>query len=93
MGGNHSTGGSMSDILWTNEQLKAAGINKRRLKSLVKKLRECSALMVEMGFEVYGQSGSGRLIHESRPTHDKYCNPDFGSVVADLGERFNGGDW
>lgn len=84
-------------ILWTDEQLKQAGIPKRKLASLVKRLRKCSAEMAEMGLHVYGASGSGNLIHKSRPTHTDeiggYGKPDTGSVVARVGNGFDGGDW
>jgi len=83
-------------IEWTDEQLAAAGINKRKLASLVKRLRKCSDDMRAMGFEVYG-NGTGHLVHSSRPTHvdapGGELRPDFGCVVASVGEGFNGGDW
>jgi hypothetical protein len=81
------------DIRWTDEQLKAAGIDKRKLKKLLRLLREAGVLMNTMSLEVYGESGSGNLIHRSRPTHDTSGKADLGSVVANVGFGFNGGGW
>lgn len=85
----------MSDgIEWTDEQLKEAKIHKGRLRSLARRLRKCSEDMQALGLEVYGASGTGHLVHHSRPTHTgRECEPDFGSVVANIGFGFNGGDW
>jgi hypothetical protein len=84
-------------INWTDEQLEEAGIDKKKLKSLVRRLRKCSIDMRELDLHVYGASGSGHLIHTSRPTHvdQRGTNgiADQGSCVADLGEGFDGGDW
>jgi hypothetical protein len=80
-------------IRWTRKQLDAAGVDKRRLAILHRKLTEASAMMLEMGFEVYGADGSGYLIHRSRPEHDKNGKADLEAVVADVGMGFNGGGW
>lgn len=84
-------------IEWTDEQLASAAIDKKKLASLVKRLRKCSADMRALGLYVYGASGSGNLVHNSRPTHiDRpglSSTPDFGCVVARVGEGFDGGDW
>lgn len=81
------------EIRWTDAQLKEAGIDKRKLKALAKKLEECSNQMEAMGLSVYGESGGGHLIHTSRPTHDRQYNADLGSVVAYVGQGFDGGGW
>lgn len=85
-------------IKWTDDQLKAAKIPKRKLQALVKRLERCSKEMAELQLEVYGASGSGHLIHRSRPTHIDTPGvnggkADFGSIVASVGFGFNGGDW
>lgn len=84
-------------IEWTDDQLKAAGINKRKLKKVVRLLEESSALMWSMGLHVYGASGSGCLVHKSRPTHIDTpmgnSKADQGCVVARVGEGYDGGDW
>lgn len=87
----------MSDIEWTDEQLQEARIDKKKLKSLVRRLRRCSKDMSDLGLHLYGASGSGNLIHRSRPTHiDKpgfRSESDMGSIVARVGQGFDGGDW
>jgi hypothetical protein len=86
-------------IEWSDEQLEAAGIDKKALQSLVRRLERCSKDMARMGLHLYGASGSGCLIHESRPTHiwtgrgSSGQKADQGSVVADVGLGFDGGDW
>jgi hypothetical protein len=81
------------NIKWTDEQLKAAGIPKRRLAALVRKLADCSRTMQQLGLSVYGSDGSGHLIHRSRPEHDKKGKADFGAIVASVGLGFDGGGW
>jgi hypothetical protein len=68
-------------------------MSKRKLASLVRKLSECAELMRELGLSVYGSDGSGYLIHDSRPEHDRSGQPDMGAIVADVGQGFNGGGW
>lgn len=80
-------------IRWTDEQLKQAGISKKKLSSLVKKLVACSEEMQELGLFLYASDGSGYLIHRSRPEHDKAGKADFGAIVADVGYGFDGGGW
>lgn len=83
-------------IKWSDDQLNSAGIDKKKLQSLVRRLSRCSKDMSEMGLHIYGASGSGNLVHESRPTHGFVHNgmqPDQGSVVAFVGIGFDGGDW
>jgi hypothetical protein len=80
-------------IQWTDEQLAVAGIDKKRLKSLVRRLKRCSKDMRAMGFKIYGESGCGLLIHDSRPDHDDRERADYGSIVADVGFGFDGGGW
>lgn len=84
---------------WTDEQCKAAGLDPAKVLSLARRFRRLSREMAQMGLHVYGASGSGCLIHSSRPTHidsfasQEYAIPDHGSVVANIGEGFDGGDW
>jgi hypothetical protein len=81
-------------INWTDEELESAGIDKSKLKSMVARFKRLSREMHEMGLHVYGQSGTGHLIHSSRPTHSgRKCDADHGSSVAHIGQGFDGGDW
>ncbi len=83
-------------IEWTDEQLKAAGIDKRKLQSLDRRLNQCAKDMRELGLHLYGAAGTGCLIHKSRPTHiDRPGGEtaDQGSIVASVGDGFDGGDW
>jgi hypothetical protein len=82
-----------SYISWSDEQLKEAGINKRKLTALVKKMNQCAVMMESMKLEIYAESGDGYLIHESRPDHDDEGRADTGSVVACVGYGFDGGGW
>lgn len=82
----------MGDIDWSDAQLKAAGVPKRKLKSLVRKLGECAEMMQELGFTLYGSDGSGYLIHNSRPEHVD-GKADFGAIVSHVGFGFDGGGW
>jgi hypothetical protein len=80
-------------IRWTDKQLKEVGIPKRKLTSLVKKFEKCTQLMEELGLVVYASDGSGYLIHQSRPEHNGNGNADFGAIVADIGQGYDGGGW
>jgi hypothetical protein len=80
-------------INWSDEQLAAVGIDKKRLISLIRRLRRCSKDLEAMNFKIYGESGRGLLIHDSRPDHDDQSRADYGSVVADVGYGFDGGGW
>lgn len=86
-----------AEVQWTNGQLKEAGLTKRKVAALAKKLFACSQAMQEMGLELYGCDGSGHLIHSSRPTHKSLPGggneADLGSVVAYVGQGFGGGGW
>jgi hypothetical protein len=85
----------MNYIEWTDEQLEAAGLDKKKIEKITRRFRKLSKEMDEMGLTVYGASGSGCLIHVSRPTHNDALGaaPDQGSVIAHLGRGFDGGDW
>lgn len=81
------------NIRWTKEQLQEVGIDSKKLNSLVQTLLKCSTQLQHMGLEIYGESGTGYLIHESRPTHNEKGQADFSSIVASVGPGFNGGGW
>jgi hypothetical protein len=80
-------------IRWDDEKLKEAGIPKKKLASLVKKLQQCSEVMSELGLSVYGSDNSGYLIHSSHPEHDDHGRADLDAIVADVGIGFDGGGW
>lgn len=81
-------------IEWTDEQLAEAGIDKKRLKSIIRKLEAASAKMEGTGLHVYGESGFGHLVHRSRPEHfGREREADFGAVIANVGPGFDGGGW
>ena len=87
----------MSCLKWSDEQLRAAGLEKRKVNSIVFRLRKISEEMRAMGLSVYGASGSGHLMHSSRPTHIDLpggaTKADMDSPVAWIGFGFDGGDW
>lgn len=82
---------------WTDEQLTEAGLDKAKVLSLVRRLQRISKEIREMNLHIYGASGTGHLVHQSRPTHIVVLGgdlkPDFGCSIAHLGEGFDGGDW
>ncbi len=81
-------------IEWSDEQLEAAGINRKRLVKIVRALKRASDLMEGTGLHVYGESGEGHLVHGSRPTHNERTEKaDFGSVIAHVGLGYDGGGW
>lgn len=86
----------MAHINWTDDQLREAGIKKRKLVCLLCKLDECCALMKDLNLSIYGACGSGHLIHTSRPEH--VSDGRGGGLVADMdahvayaGMGFDGG--
>lgn len=81
-------------IRWTDEQLKAAGIDRTRLTTLLGHLDNAHKLMGRLGLSVYAESGCCYLIHDSRPEHTPRGGADHGAIVADgpVG-RFDGGAW
>jgi hypothetical protein len=84
-------------IEWDEDQLREAGIDEKRLKRLVRRLESCGQDMSAMGLQLYGHgSGSGTLIHDSRPTHsgENGETADRGSIVASIRHgSWSGGDW
>jgi hypothetical protein len=85
-------------IEWTDEQIEEAGIDRNRLVKIIQLLRSASDLMTGTGLHVYGESGSGNIVHSSRPTHSGRKGSvgdvaDYGSVIADVGLGFDGGGW
>ena len=84
------------DLEWDDEQLEEAGLDKKKVLSIARRLRKLSSEMSELGLSVYGMSGSGCLTHVSRSTHsqkDSYAEErDFGAIVAYVGSGFDGGD-
>ena len=84
-------------IEWDDGQLMDAGIDKRKLVSLVRRLESCGRDMDLMGLQLYGHgSGTGALTHDSRQTHSGKDGEtaDRGSVVASLRNGiWSGGDW
>lgn len=81
-------------IEWDDDQLAAAGIDRKQLESLVRRLTRCGKDMQALGLHLYGASGHGCLIHSSRPAHGDTGRADQGSVVATIYPgHFDGGDW
>jgi len=82
---------------WNDEQLEDAGLDKKKVESIVRRLNKLGREMDSMGLSIYGASGSGNLIHVSHPTHNDSmnCKPDYDSVIAyiDGSGTWDGGDW
>jgi hypothetical protein len=83
----------VGEVRWTAGELRAAGIDGRKLAALLRKFAACVRVMEELGLSVYGESGIGYLIHHSRPEHRPDGSADLGAVVADIGRGFDGGGW
>lgn len=84
-------------IEWDDEQLEEVGLDKKKVESVVRRLNKLGREMESMGLAIYGASGTGCLVHDSRPTHmdGTACESDYGSVIANLDGigRWDGGDW
>ena len=81
-------------IKWSDDQIRTAGIDKRKLKKLYRLLEEAGKIMEEQKLELYGASGNCSIVHISRPTHDEKGCADYGSEVMSVGYGWwNGGDW
>lgn len=80
---------------WDDDELIAAGLDPVQVKSIVRRLRRLSKEMASVGLKVYGAAGAGNLVHASRSTHGDSNGQaaDYGSIIADLGYTFDGGDW
>jgi hypothetical protein len=78
---------------WTDEKLKSAGLSRKKVESIVRKLEKISKELTENGLWVYGESGTGYLTHESHPEHDKDGKADHSAIIARIGQGFDGGGW
>ena len=86
---------------WTDEQLEKAGLDRKKVESIERRLSRLGREMQSMGLSIYGAGGSGNLVHHSRPPHkDHPLRPsiqveDYGSVIAALDGvcQWDGGDW
>lgn len=80
---------------WTDEELAEAGLDKKKVESIVRRLNKIGKEMEEMNLSVYGASGDGHLIHVSRPTHTDDGSVHRDASIASLrgNLRWDGGDW
>jgi hypothetical protein len=81
-------------IRWNDEQLAAAGFNKRRLRALERRLRTTAREMQAMSLYLhFDRTGAACLVHESRlPFADDGGN-DYGAAVAWIGPGLEAGRW
>jgi hypothetical protein len=81
-------------IRWNNKQLAAAGINKRRLKALERRLRTSARQMQAMRLYLHFDSaGTAFLVHGSRPPFAGDGSNDYGAAVAWIGVGLEAGRW
>lgn len=83
-------------INWSDEQIIEAGLDPKKVESITRRLNKLGREMDSMGLSIYGASGSGHLIHVSRPTHtEPRQQPDYESSIANLDGCmvWDGGDW
>jgi hypothetical protein len=80
-------------IRWAKQQLKEYKIDRRKLESLLNHFEKCEKLMQELKLSVYASDGSGYLIHQDFPEHDKNGNAVTDAIVADIGFGYDGGGW
>ena len=81
-------------INWNNKELAAAGIDKRRLAALERRLsttaREMRAMSLYLHFD---RTGAACLVHESRPPFAEDGGNDYGAAVAWIGPGLEAGRW
>jgi hypothetical protein len=66
-------------IRWNDEQLAAAGINKRRLRAIERRLRTTAREMRSMKLYLhFDRNDSACLVYESRPPFDENGGNDLG---------------
>jgi hypothetical protein len=81
-------------IRWNDKQLAAAGINKRRLLAVVRRLRKSAREMQAMGLCLhFDRTGDACLVHETRPPFAEHETRDHGAAVAWIGRGLEGGHW
>jgi hypothetical protein len=86
---------------WSDEQLEKAGLDRKKVESIERRLSRLGREMQKMGLYIYGASGSGNLVHSSRPPHTDHPTmpsiqiEDYGCVIANLDgvTQWDGGDW
>lgn len=80
-------------IEWSDERLAEAGLDRKELESLIRRLRRCADDLRTMGLKLYGDGSHGHLIHHSRPTHPGGNSADYEAILASISGHFDGGDW
>jgi hypothetical protein len=81
-------------IMWNDEQLAAAGIDKQRLVALVHRLGESTNEMQSMGLCLHFDStGDACLVHASQPPFAGDGGNDYAATVAWIGPGLEGGHW
>jgi hypothetical protein len=81
-------------IRWNDAQLAAAGINKRRLRALERRLRTTAREMQAMKLYLhFDRNDSACLVHESRPPFAEDGGNDYGAVVAWIGPGLEADRW
>ena len=81
-------------VEWNEEQLAAAGIERRRLKALVRSLMGSVREMEAMGLNLqFDGNGAACLVHTSRPPFTEDGGNDRGAAVAWIGLGLEGGRW
>jgi hypothetical protein len=81
-------------IRWNDDQLAAAGINKRRLKALERRLRTTAREMQAMKLYLhFDRTNAACQVHESRPPFAEDDGNDYGTAVAWIGPGLEAGRW
>ena len=81
-------------IRWNDDQLAAAGIDKRRLRGLERHLRTTVREMQAMGLYLhFDRTGATYLVHESRAPFAEDGGNDYGAAVAWIGPGLEAGHW
>lgn len=81
------------DFGWTDEQIEAAGLNKKRINSVVQRLKGIAKDLNDMGLDLYVTPYWAHIhqkdVHPQRDggISDKEC------VIAEVRGPFDGGDW
>ncbi len=81
-------------IRWSDKQLAAAGIDKRWLQALVRRLRSSAREMQVMNLCLhFDRTGDACLVHETRPPFAGDETSDHGAAIAWIGRGLEAGRW
>jgi hypothetical protein len=78
---------------WSDEQLLAEGLDKKRIKNLLRTLDRVVLELDDLDLAVYVASDRLNLHQKSRHPQSDPNFPDYEAIIASLPGPFDGGDW